>query len=736
MALSPPLTRSRRRALARVTGTSENHPQASAATIPVLATAVLLVLPSVVLPQLTTWSLLAAITGQALLFVVHVELLQERITRQLPGWWAEGAAGVLAASALLVTFFGQWLQSSTAMGALQSALLLTLLACGSASTHFALLLVGVCGRRADRRPLTLLAVDAPLFAAHLLALGRVTTGQDWLPPVEVVLWAGSAVSCAAVCCLRPRVQPPQVDLGRWKDALSTVPSVAMVMAVPVLGWFIDVPREAAVLAFLAGLALVTKVALLVRELIALQDSHEAALTDDLTGLPNRRAAIAHLSTLVEGGNRGVAIVLLDLDRFKSVNDALGHSAGDEYLRQTANSLKGAAPKGALLARVEGDAFAIVTARLPLERVLRAVATTRESVAVLTDSEGRHFTMSASAGVALANYDNPGGDTEHVTAIDGPAEAMDLLRRAESALHAAKSERSGVVLHHDGLDAEERQQLERIEDWRRALTEGELEMHFQPQVDIASGRTCGMEALVRWRHPRRGLLYPDAFVAWAEKSGLSSGMTRVVLQQSVREAARWHARGHAVPVSVNLTARDLVADLVEEVAQLLVGHGLPAHLLVLEVTETSLVEDLRGAAAVVRELRQVGVHVSIDDFGTGFSSLALLLNVPFSEVKIDRSFVARLASGDVAGTLVVRSTIELAHELGMRVVAEGVEDTATLALLADLKCDISQGYHHGRPAPATELQPFLVGASGSDGSLPSPSSPVARHPLPAQHCHHD
>nr|WP_255480158.1 EAL domain-containing protein [Quadrisphaera sp. RL12-1S] len=433
-----------------------------------------------------------------------------------------------------------------------------------------------------------------------------------------------------------------------------------------------------------------KAHVLVRELVALQGSHEAALTDDLTGLGNRRSLLSALEGALRG-HEPVALLLLDLDRFKHVNDGLGHHAGDELLRQVAHRLRAAMVPGSVLARLGGDEFAVLltgpAARVAEEVALGVHAALQRPAVV----DGHEVHAPGSVGVALA----PAGSAP------ARGRALDLLRRADTAMYAAKAARSGVVVHGQHHDQRAREVIETAEELRAALAGDQLLLHYQPQLAVADGSLLGVEALLRWEHPRRGLLGPDTFLGAAHELGVLADVTRLVLRTAVAQAAAWRDAGTPVRVSVNLTAADVQLALVGDVAELLAAHDLPPRLLVLEITETSVLEDLLGAAAVLEDLVALGVEISVDDFGTGHSSLTLLLQLPVTEVKVDRSFVGAVCH-DPARRTVVRTTVELAHGLGMRVVAEGVEDAAVLAQLRELGCDASQGYLHSRALAPEQL----------------------------------
>jgi EAL domain-containing protein (putative c-di-GMP-specific phosphodiesterase class I) len=294
---------------------------------------------------------------------------------------------------------------------------------------------------------------------------------------------------------------------------------------------------------------------------------------------------------------------------------------------------------------------------------------------------------------------------------------DLLRHADVAMYQAKETRGAFARYRSDRDESNVNRMTLVADLRNAIAAGEFVLHFQPQVDLVTGQVVGSEVLTRWHHPRRGLLGPDAFISAAENSGLMQEFTVHILDQAVAECAHWRRQGAIAPVSVNLSARNLLdSRLPGDVARILADHGLPAGLLVLEITETTMVSDIETVQEVLAALRQLGVELSVDDFGTGYSSLALLQRIAVNEIKIDKSFVQAMntSEGDAA---IVRATIELAHGLGLRVVAEGVEDELTRKLLTEMGCDKLQGFLVSRPLPDERLESWLLARTGVRSAAP-------------------
>ncbi|MFS0693411.1 putative bifunctional diguanylate cyclase/phosphodiesterase [Streptomyces nitrosporeus] len=422
---------------------------------------------------------------------------------------------------------------------------------------------------------------------------------------------------------------------------------------------------------------------------------EEQLRDPLTGLPNRQWLLERTWTALEEaedtGTRA-ALVLIDLDRFRAVNDTLGHLAGDRLLLQIAERLRLALPRGAEAARLGGDEFAVLLPAVGSTTSAQRVA--RHLVAELSSPlglDGLTLVLEASAGVAV--------HPDHALDAEG------LLRRADVAMYQAKRDRTGVEVYESKRDSNTPDRLGLLGDLRRALDAGEVELHYQPKVRF-DGQVAGLEALVRWVHPERGRVPPDEFIAIAESSGLMPHLTEYVLETALAQVARWRSQGLLVPVAVNVSPRDVhTPGFAGSVAARLARHGVPPGALQLEITEHVLLEDPQRAADTLAGLTAHGVRMSLDDFGTGYSSLVHLRRLPVSELKIDRSFVARLAV-DNEDAEIVRCTIDLAHSLGLLVVAEGVEDDETWERLRDLRCDAVQGWLVAAAMPPQEMTAWL------------------------------
>ncbi|MEV7088078.1 bifunctional diguanylate cyclase/phosphodiesterase [Streptomyces sp. NPDC093085] len=429
---------------------------------------------------------------------------------------------------------------------------------------------------------------------------------------------------------------------------------------------------------------------------------EEQLRDPLTKLPNRQWLLERTWTALEeaeGQGARSALVLIDLDRFRSVNDTLGHLAGDRLLLQIADRLQHALPRGAEAARLGGDEFAVLLPTCDSTTSAQRVA--RHLVADLSsplDLDGLTLVLEASAGVAVY--------PEHALDAEG------LLQRADVAMYQAKRDRTGVEVYESKRDSNTPDRLGLLGDLRRALDAHEVELHYQPKVGF-DGQVAGLEALVRWVHPERGRVPPDEFIAIAESSGLMPHLTEYVLDTALAQVARWRSQGLMVPVAVNVSPRDVhTPGFAGAVAARLARHGVPAGSLQLEITEHVLLEDPQRAADTLAGLTGHGVKMSLDDFGTGYSSLVHLRRLPVSELKIDRSFVARLAV-DTEDAEIVRCTVDLAHSLGLLVVAEGVEDDETWERLRDLGCDAVQGWLVAAAMPPHEATAWLL-ARGERG----------------------
>ncbi|MEU6386346.1 bifunctional diguanylate cyclase/phosphodiesterase [Streptomyces bauhiniae] len=569
-------------------------------------------------------------------------------------------------------------------------------------------LVGAARRNCRREGLLHGAVDILAIGAGALVLGAFGRGgtveEPWRPGSwglgtvpEVVLAAGAylVVSRGLLWYLHAPRGGGVPTIARTALVRQGLVAVALLGIAPLVCVVADA-RAALLPLFVIPLIALDSTLWMARA------RAEEQLRDPLTGLPNRQWLLERIWTALDDAERigaRSALMLIDLDRFRSVNDTLGHLAGDRLLLQIADRLKNALPDGAEAARLGGDEFAVL---LPVAdsttsatRVARALVTALGSP---LDLDGLTLVLEASAGVAVF--------PDHALDAEG------MLRRADVAMYQAKRDRSGVEAYESKRDSNTPDRLALLGDLRRALDAHEVQLHYQPKVRF-DGQVAGLEALVRWVHPERGKVPPDEFIAIAESSGLMPHLTEYVLETALAQVARWREQGLRVPVAVNVSPRDVhTPGFAGSVAARLARHGVPAGALQLEITEHVLLEDPQRAADTLAALAGHGVKMSLDDFGTGYSSLVHLRRLPVSELKIDRSFVARLAV-DAEDAAIVRCTVDLAHSLGLVVVAEGVEDDETWEHLRDLRCDAVQGWLVAAAMPPEETTAWLQ-ARGSRG----------------------
>jgi diguanylate cyclase (GGDEF)-like protein len=427
-----------------------------------------------------------------------------------------------------------------------------------------------------------------------------------------------------------------------------------------------------------------------------QETEYMAQHDGLTGLPNRILLRdrAHQAILFQARRRGrMALLVMDVDGFKEVNDTLGHNGGDQLLREIAVRIRATLREGDSAARLGGDEFAVM-----LPEVTDAEATVEVAERIRT-SLRRPFiiqsvTVSVDTSIGIGVYPDHGIDYEQ------------LLQRADVAMYAAKKRRTGHQLHDVDVETAHRAQLGLASDLHEAIAQGALGLHYQPQVSLTDGRVVAVEALARWTHPKHGNVPPDVFIPLAERSGAIRALTLRVLNDALAQVRSLRDAGFEVPVAVNLSTRDLLdMQLPAEVGAALAAAGLDSSRLEVEITESVIMADPDRAHAVLAELRRMGVRVTIDDFGSGYSSLAYLKRLAVDQLKIDKAFVLSMHE-DPNDAVIVQSTIELAHNLGLTVVAEGVETPAVQQRLAGLGCDVAQGYHVCPPVPAGALAHWL------------------------------
>jgi diguanylate cyclase (GGDEF)-like protein len=445
----------------------------------------------------------------------------------------------------------------------------------------------------------------------------------------------------------------------------------------------------------------------------------AATTDELTGLANRESFRTAVETrIAKAGETGGSfpVLLMDLDRFKEVNDTLGHHYGDVLLRELGPRLVATVGERGLVARLGGDEFGILLGEdideLPilegfLARLVRIVS---EPFCV------DEMSLEVGASIGVARFPDDGDD------------AHALLRCADIAMYSAKETQTDYKVYTAEQNPHSVRRLSVLSDIRHALASDEIVVHYQPIIDLDDLRVRGAEGLVRWQHPEHGLIPPAAFVQTVEQTGLIGPLTRHVLEHSIAECAAWRRDGRELSVAVNLSVRNLLdRDLPVALDELLDTYALPPDALQLEITESMIMSDPERALATVGRLSALGVRLSVDDFGTGYSSLANLRKMPIDELKIDRSFVGPMLQ-DESDLIIVRSTINLGHDLGLRVIAEGVEDGATLDELAALGCDLAQGYHVSRPMPADAFNAWLTRPLVEE--IPAAAAPAVAAAAPA------
>ncbi|WP_157752113.1 putative bifunctional diguanylate cyclase/phosphodiesterase [Actinoplanes derwentensis] len=571
--------------------------------------------------------------------------------------------------------------------------------CDIAVTGCLLGALALCGWRADRVTGLLLGgmgLFAALDTANMVLLWQ---GADPVPSVLDVLWIiGLLILALAAGQPFGRTWAGQPSL--W---LSTaIPMALAVICLGVLMWAAltthDVEKLTSWLSGAAVTAAIVRMAASIRTAEALGTARRQARTDELTGLANRRCFVERLETELAGGGSRLAVAYLDLDRFKEVNDSFGHDVGDSLLRLVGARLRESLGTDVLLARLGGDEFGLVmpgAGREEAAGIVAAVLRTLREPFVLPEVD---LHVDASIGVAV----HPDDGSDRST----------LLRRADVAMYAAKNGHGGGPVFATGLDDHAKARLTMLEELRTGLDRGELVLHYQPKVTVDDARrVIGMEALVRWQHPVHGLVYPDAFLYTAESADLMGRITTTVLEMACRQSRRWQDQGLPVPVAVNLSVSDLRdPDFPDQVSALLLRFGVPTTAIELEVTESVLMTDADTALVQLGRLRDMGLRIAVDDYGTGYSSLSYLQVLPVDDLKLDRSFVVRCGT-DPRSAAIVQSTVGLAHSLGMRIIAEGVEDMEIFERLRVFGCDLAQGYGIARPDDAATVTAWLLERAG-------------------------
>ncbi|MBM2822162.1 MAG: diguanylate cyclase/phosphodiesterase [Thermoleophilia bacterium] len=626
-----------------------------------------------------------------LAYVALVLVIKGRVTSFLPSVWLDGLISVLASAAFVVAFVigpvlagvgGSLSAVATNASYPLGDLLLVLLV---------LLTVAVSGWRLDRQ-VGLLALGLGTFAiADSLYLYRVAAGTYEVGTVLDSLWLIGIALLAFSSLLEPRSGAMWRYEG-WSVVL--VPAIFAVAALGLLAYasLTSVPVAAPLLAVAAVLVAFVRAGLTFRDVRLLADARRQAMTDVLTGLFNRRWLFQEIDRLLGATDSPrAALMIVDLNGFKELNDTLGHQTGDAVLKMVGQRLLDAVRGLGQLARLGGDEFAVLSADIASveECAVRIERGLSEGFVVgeLT------LSVTASAGIA--------GCPEH--GLDSVA----LLRCADIALYDAKRRRLLTAVYEPASDEHTVDRLALTSDLRRAIAENELYLVYQPKVSLASGQAIGVEALLRWAHPERGVIFPGEFIPLADAGGLMRPMTGVVLRLALEQARTWLNAGTELPVSVNISVTDLIDIMFPKlIERLLDDHDVPSSMLQLEITETELMVDSDRAEVAVERLTALGVRVGLDDFGMGYSSLKYLQQLRLSELKIDHTFVKNMTTRD-SDAAIVRCAIEMARALGLTVVAEGVEDRQAAAMLSEFGCDAAQGYDIAHPMSVTDLEHWLV-----------------------------
>jgi len=543
-----------------------------------------------------------------------------------------------------------------------------------------------------------------LLAGGLLVFATVDAGAigawDLRTPAgswgQALASGGLAVSALGVS---PRRSLQQEALPGLRSLRVLFSSSFAAIAVLALGPSLVTSTLPGTLALLTLGVSVARLLVAFRQLSELTTVREMALTDELTGIANRRALYAELDGIFEhGGDRpsSFALALVDLDHFKAVNDSYGHGTGDELLQAVVRRFSEALREQRtrhLLARLGGDEFAIVLPDADTYNVAMASGNALQQ-SLAEPIELRDVTLHVQASIGIASAPEHGGNR------------ADLLFASDTAMYAAKTSGEPVCYHEPEAVGDRRLRLFVAEDLYGALERDELTVDYQPILTVA-GALRGAEALVRWNHPTRGRLAPDDFLEAAERYKLTPAIAERVLDVTLGDLARWRAGGADLTASVNVSVTDLRNEgLVQLVATALLTHGVPPEKVTIEITETAMMHDPERARSVMDALSGLGVQLSVDDYGTGYSSLEYLLKLPIDEIKLDRAFCADLVV-DQRASAIVRSTVDLTHALGLRMVAEGVEDVGTLGVLRDLGCDLVQGWHVGRPMPGEAFEVLVA-----------------------------
>jgi diguanylate cyclase (GGDEF)-like protein len=621
-------------------------------------------------------------------YIGIVRLVRNRASAFRGSLWLDGGIGALAVAALGVTFLiaplleldgDDAIVMTNVVYPLSDIVLLSLLAVGFALTGWR------PGRAWARLAagLFLFAVADAWFVV-LVTQGQFVSngpGAVWMIALLVIAWAAWTPQPA---------DQPALRLDGWRTLAVPLVFASVAIAVLVAEQFTHVPGAGAALATGTLVLVMLRTGLTFRENVTLLESRTQAVTDELTGLANRRHLLERLGAALTSPERA-GLLIADLDRFKELNDTLGHQAGDRLLVELGARLAATAADdaGSVVARLGGDEFAVLIVDDPDEDALAAAAgAVIGALSAPFEIDGMLLHIGVSVGGAL-----------HPLHADEP---FALMRRADVAMYGAKRSGSGYELYRAEDDAGSRERLQLAHDLRGAAAGGQFVLHYQPKASVPGGHVVGVEALIRWNHPQRGMIAPDAFLPIAEETGMMRDLTLWVIDESLRQMAEWDEQGVELQVAVNLAMTNLLdVRLPDDVGRLLDGSGTPACRLALEINENVVMADERRILEVLEDLRELGIELSLDDFGAGHTSFAYLKRLPIQELKIDRSFVMNIES-EPDDAAIVRASTQLARDLGLRVVAEGVETPGGWALLEAAGVDIAQGYLLSRPLPAADL----------------------------------
>ncbi len=652
-----------------------------------------------------------------LAYAAIVLMLRRELRGLLPATWLDGAVAGLGAAAVCAAFAFTEIVNSLQGSAPQAVAVNLAYPIGDVIL-LALVVGGTAILRGRRLPWLLFAAACAVNAVgdtfNLVSLSHAATTTSAVGSViDGVAWP-TAILLMSMSVWVPGGRRDLVTGGKLPGFM--LPGLGALAGLTILfvGTLKGLRPEALGLATATLVVVGVRLGLSVRGLRALtEERHRQAVTDELTGLGNRRRLTSILDQYFadyadpQTPTRDLAFLFVDLDHFKEINDSFGHSAGDALLKQLGPRLMGSLRASDVLVRIGGDelgAVLIDTDPAYAMAVAQRLTALIEQPFVL-NAVSVH--ISASIGIAIAPTD--------------ATDSVGLMRCADVAMYRAKlGQRSFEIYQPDIDDGGNRLVL--VDELRTAVENEQLVLHYQPQVDLRNGETVAVEALVRWPHPRLGMIPPLEFLPLAEEAGLMGPLTRLVLEQALVQCSVWRAGGARLAVSVNISSSNLLdPGFIDLVRASLRRHRVPASALVLEITETTIIRDFEGCKQIIGELRELGVAVSIDDFGSGFTSLAYLGGLAVSELKLDRTFIGGLtAEGREQDVKLVRATVELGHALGLLVVAEGIETCATLEMLSLLGCDRAQGWFTGRPVPAHQIV-----ITGANPNGPVPAAALAR-----------